>query len=260
MHRYQNFNTGSRKRARRESSENQNITPIVIENYKKNPELVFNQPLHPPTNTKTQTTSKTPKTGPHEKQQYPHLPQGHPFPKLSALTMARRPIQQSTIHLQTDTKTRLHPPHLTPQQNYMVIRGIHTNIAEEQVKQELEKQRINILRIHRIISKATQQPTTFIKIHLTNPDQSASLLHKGFYMDLFQYRVEKARPPSTIKQCFKCQRFNHISTHCTNPVSSDVEKITTTNHVQNTKEKPNVSTVLAITLLPPDPASSTSHT
>ena len=100
----------------------------------------------------------------------------------------------------------------------LVIKGIHTSITEEQVREELEKQGINIIKLHRITSKATQQPTTFIKIYLTNPNQSAGLLHEGFYMDLFQHRVEKARPPPTIKQCFKCQQFNHISTSCTNPI------------------------------------------
>lgn len=100
----------------------------------------------------------------------------------------------------------------------LVIKGIDINISETRVKEQLERQGILINRIHRIISRATQQPTTFLKIHLTNPDQASGLLHEGFYMDLFQYRVEKARPPPTIRQCYKCQQFNHISTNCKNPV------------------------------------------
>ncbi|KAL7402492.1 hypothetical protein ABVT39_015700 [Epinephelus coioides] len=112
---------------------------------------------------------------------------------------------------------------------YTSSKHLH-NHTEEEVKSELEKQGINITRIHRITSKTTQQPTTFIKIHLTNPDQAAGRLHEGFYMDLFQYRVEKARPPPAIKQCCKCQQFNPFPPAApTQPSAWDVEKTTTTN-------------------------------
>ena len=217
MHKYQAFNTGPRKRARRESTENQHLTPVVIENY-KTPNNSFS--------TNQSILKEIQRLKPQAQlQKLVHMRNGNIliFPKdIPSLNSLLSPWPEGAFngaHF-TCRLARKHssmPPSETPTK-LLVIKGIHTNITETQVKEELDKQGIYISRIHRITSKSTQQPTTFIKIQLTNPDQAASLLHEGFYMDLFQYRVEKARPPPTIKQCYKCQQFNYISINCTNPV------------------------------------------
>lgn len=101
----------------------------------------------------------------------------------------------------------------------LIIKGIQMETTSEEIQQELERQRITTTKVYRIVSRATQQPTTFIRIHLNNPDNSPGLLLEGFYMNYFHFRVERARPPPTsIKQCYKCQEFNHVSTDCKNQV------------------------------------------
>ncbi|KAG7466572.1 5-hydroxytryptamine receptor 3A-like [Solea senegalensis] len=217
IHKYQTFNMGTRKRARRESTEIQHITPVVIENY-KTPDSPFI--------TNLSISEEIQKHKPLiQLKKLIHMRNGNLliFPKdIPSLNSLLSPWPEGAFNgahftcrlaRKQGTETPSDPP-----VKVLVIKGININITETQIKVELENQGIQITRLHRIISRNTQQPTTFFKIHLTNPDQAAGLLHEGFYMDLFQYRVEKARPPPNIKQCFKCQQFNHISINCNNPV------------------------------------------
>lgn len=71
---------------------------------------------------------------------------------------------------------------------------------------------------NRIITRQTHLPATFIRIHLSKPEDSIQLLQGGFFMHYFHYRVEKANPPTIVKHGFKCQEFNNISTQYNNPV------------------------------------------
>ncbi|KAL7401938.1 hypothetical protein ABVT39_007153 [Epinephelus coioides] len=105
-----------------------------------------------------------------------------------------------------------------PQQTnrQFIIKGPSLNITVDQIKEELNNQGIEILRAHRIISRRTETPTTFIRVSLTNPDDATKLLREGFFMDFFHYRVEKAHSAPNIKQCFNCQGFNHTAPQCRN--------------------------------------------
>lgn len=97
----------------------------------------------------------------------------------------------------------------TPTKPLLGIKGI----TEVQVKEEQEKQGINIYRTRRIVNKSTHKQTTFIKVHLSNPDQTAGVFHEGFIDGPFPVHSGEG---TTHRQML----HNHISINCTNPVVS----------------------------------------
>jgi hypothetical protein len=104
-------------------------------------------------------------------------------------------------------------------EHQIIITGVDHEIMEKEIVDELEKQSMNAKWCKRIISRATGQPTSLVRVSLSEEQDKVQLLNRGFLLEYVKYRCippkEDASPATQIKQCWKCQKFdNHSSYNC----------------------------------------------
>lgn len=99
----------------------------------------------------------------------------------------------------------------------VVIASVQLDMDEKVLSEELDKQNLKHRYCKRIVSKATQKPTTLIRIITGSQQTFETLLAEGFYFKYQHYPVYPSKPPVPLPQpCKKCLSFDHPTDSCNN--------------------------------------------
>ena len=94
---------------------------------------------------------------------------------------------------------------------------MHNSISEDEIKAELLKTNaMNVSKVTRITSRATDQPTKLIRVLTDSNDHVSAAQKHGVKIGWQLYRCEASREPPHVMQCFKCQQFGHSAKECRN--------------------------------------------
>ncbi|KAJ8912973.1 hypothetical protein NQ315_000029 [Exocentrus adspersus] len=88
----------------------------------------------------------------------------------------------------------------------VVVRGIPTGIAEEDVKSDLQAQGFTVLVVHRMTSRRSKEALPLVLVQV--PRTQTKVLEVRICCALV-VRVEKQRQQAGVNQCHRCQRFGH---------------------------------------------------
>lgn len=97
----------------------------------------------------------------------------------------------------------------------VVISRVETEISDIDISNHLKEEEKPHRYCKRIISKATNKPTTLIRIITASEITFKSLLQDGFFYKSCHYPVYPSTPPPAApKPCIKCNSFNHTTENC----------------------------------------------
>ena len=119
----------------------------------------------------------------------------------------------------------------------VVVCGIHPDIKESQLQQELGDMGYEIKTAKRFISKATNKPTWKVKVTLVHENEKEKMLKEGVFIGYTRHRVEPYHELPQVTQCFKCQGFGHVFSNCPETQPKCLRCGGNHNHKQCTKEK-----------------------
>ena len=89
-----------------------------------------------------------------------------------------------------------------------VIVNVHHSIQENKLKEELlNNKAINVIKVFRITSRATEKPTKLIHVLTDCSNHVRAATKHGVKIGWVLHRCEPSKEPPHIKKCFKCQKF-----------------------------------------------------
>lgn len=120
---------------------------------------------------------------------------------------------------ETSTNNKSTPS--TPTASYSVVIGsVEQEIEEKRISEHLQDLKLEHRYCKRIVSKATQTPTTLIRIISGSLHTFETLLKEGLFYKYRHYPVYPSKPPNpTPKPCSKCLSFAHPTESCNTPPS-----------------------------------------
>lgn len=94
----------------------------------------------------------------------------------------------------------------------LVLRGLPHSISSEEVILELKEKQIEVVNVSQMRSGKDKSllPLHLVTIRELDKDRIKQVDSIAF----IKVRFEDYIPPRGVKQCFKCQRFNHTAKHC----------------------------------------------
>lgn len=98
----------------------------------------------------------------------------------------------------------------------VIITGVETEIADEEISQQLKAKNFQFRFCKRIISKATNRPTPLIRVITGDVTSFERMLATGglFYLNRL-YKIIPSNSPKPIPiPCGKCSAFDHTTDHC----------------------------------------------
>lgn len=116
--------------------------------------------------------------------------------EIEGITM-RDPIERK--ERQDDNKT-----------TYVVLENVHPSITDEEINDATG------LIAKRIISGRTQKPTWKVKLDMQSDERKENVLKNGIKIGYQNYRAVEYKTFKAPLMCFKCQKFDHISSNCQN--------------------------------------------
>ncbi len=79
----------------------------------------------------------------------------------------------------------------------------------------LQQKHPSLFKAKRIISRADNQPTTFIRISFTDKAEADKLIaNRRIYIGVVSHRCEEPNQPIRVNRCYNCQGLNHIAKNC----------------------------------------------
>ena len=101
------------------------------------------------------------------------------------------------------------------QNKILAIKGISTDITENEFKEFLDLNKINYAKAECLKSKRWQGLPIF-ELEITDPDEAEALLSQNLMCNVtgIIYKVEDFRQPVSGTQCFNCQSFGHSAKNC----------------------------------------------
>lgn len=107
-----------------------------------------------------------------------------------------------------------------PKQTYScVITSLEKEISDDAIAEHLQNSHLEFHYCKRIISRATNQPTHFVRIITFNIGTYETLLTQGLFYKSRHYAVYTSSPPPPAPiPCSKCLKFTHVTVDCTEPV------------------------------------------
>ena len=97
-----------------------------------------------------------------------------------------------------------------------VITSVDQDIDPEDVKSELQSQNMEATSVHRITSRATNQPTRLIRVFTNTETTARNAVDKGVKIFNQRKRCERSRLEPSVVQCFKCLQYDHKAKDCPN--------------------------------------------
>lgn len=84
----------------------------------------------------------------------------------------------------------------------------------DEIKNDLQKQNFDIIKISQLSSFKNKSLLPLILITLKNIDQAKNIVYQITKLGYLSVKVEDYRKLNTPRQCFKCQRYHHVSNLC----------------------------------------------
>lgn len=137
--------------------------------------------------------------------------------KNSIITTLEKMIERGNIlQFKESAPNILQPSTKTNLTSYsVVIASVEQEIEEKAISDFLNKSKLEHRYCKRIISKATNRPTTLIRIITGSQSTSETLLSNGLFFKYRHYPVYPSKPPAPApKPCSKCLSFEHPSESC----------------------------------------------
>lgn len=108
----------------------------------------------------------------------------------------------------------------TPTESYScVIASVELDISDADLQEHLKNSNFELRYCRRIISRATNQPTHFVRIITGHSKSYESLVNNGVFYKSRHYAVyTSAPPPPAPMPCGKCLQFTHKTSDCTAPI------------------------------------------
>ena len=97
-----------------------------------------------------------------------------------------------------------------------VITNIDLDVQTDDIKTEIQSQHIDAETVHRITSRATNNPTRLVRVFTTSEANAREAVENGVSIFNQRKRCEKSRQEPQVIQCFKCLEFGHRSHECCN--------------------------------------------
>ena len=96
-----------------------------------------------------------------------------------------------------------------------VVTGVPLDLTTPAIHEELTARNgiSSITNSFRITSQKTNKPTTLIRVFCST-DHAAQAVKQGVKIGFIHHRCEEANRKPEVSQCFKCQKFGHISREC----------------------------------------------
>ena len=102
---------------------------------------------------------------------------------------------------------------IEPTKKNGVLKGVPTDIEEEDIKGELREQGYNETEVKRYMKQG--KPTTAVKVKFhTQTDLNKAILNR-VTVDHLTVNVEPVSNRVMVTQCHKCLKFGHIQSRCT---------------------------------------------
>ena len=138
---------------------------------------------------------------------------------------------------------------ITKQQNKcLVVKGVPTDLTEEDFKEFLDLNKISYAKAERYKSKKDGRVLPMSQLEISDPVEAEALFSQNLMCNVtgIVYKVEEFRQPVSVRQCFNCQCFGHSAQNCK---SKQKCVICGENHSHKGCQKkkqnsPNVQTVL----------------
>lgn len=97
----------------------------------------------------------------------------------------------------------------------VVIGSVEQEIEDQSISDYLNKCKLEHRYCKRIISRTTNNPTSFIRIITSSQETSTTLLTEGLFFKYRHYPVYPSKPPPPApKPCNKCFSFEHATEDC----------------------------------------------
>lgn len=93
----------------------------------------------------------------------------------------------------------------------VVLKMVPESLANDEIKQELEKLDLPVISVTRLLYK--KEPTTTCAVLLTAGDSAKEIFKVQFLFNSRIY-VEYRKKSTQIPQCFNCQRYGHTKNYC----------------------------------------------
>ena len=103
-----------------------------------------------------------------------------------------------------------------PSSSFVVTR-VDKEITEQEVTVELQTSGLSVTKSLRIISRATNQPTTLVRVFVEREENANRAVTLGVAIGWMHHRCEasNSKPtPVQVTQCYKCQGLGHTSKDC----------------------------------------------
>lgn len=97
----------------------------------------------------------------------------------------------------------------------VLITGVEPCIPDNEIKEELESQGIQIKSLARMKAPGTESPTFKVKVDLFDSKPKERILANGVYIGYRRHKAIDFKPLPNVLVCFNCQDFDHHSKDCT---------------------------------------------
>ena len=98
----------------------------------------------------------------------------------------------------------------------LVIKGVPTEVSEQEFKEFLDLNKINYAKAERLISKKDGRVLEIFKLEIKDDTEAEALIAENLTCPVtgIIYRVEEFRTPISVQQCYNCQCFGHTAKTC----------------------------------------------
>ena len=92
----------------------------------------------------------------------------------------------------------------------LVLKGVPTEVSEQEFKEFLHLNKINYAKAERLISKKDGRVLESFKLEIKDDTEAEALIAENLSCPVtgINYREEKFRTPISVQQCYNCQSFD----------------------------------------------------
>lgn len=121
------------------------------------------------------------------------------------------------IHLLKQNEVAFHTYQPREERAYrVVIKNLHHTMLTTDIKEELEKKGFKIRNVTNIRSWKTKEPLPLFFVDQEPNDNNKEIYNLKRLLSTV-IEVEPPRKKKEIPQCFRCQKYGHTKSYCTNP-------------------------------------------